>query len=429
MSRTASVEAPVWLVGLRAGARARFDVLGIPKPTDEDWRQTNVQAVAPFAATVAGPASVSAVALDALPLASALPCRAVLVNGRYDETLSRLSGLPRGVRARSLAATLAEAPETLEPHFGRTASSENAPFVALNTSLFLDGVVVTVDAGVDVAVPLHILHVAVAGAAPIAIHPRVVVIAEAGSRVTLVESFVALGAGTYLTDAVTEVVALPDARVTHVKIQTEGASGWHVATVAGHQARGAQFVSHNVSFGAALARNDIGSRLDGPGAECRLYGLYLVDGIQHVDNHTWLDHAMPNCPSWEMYKGLLAGHARAVFNGRIVVREGAQKTDAKQSNKNLILGGEAIVYTRPQLEIHANDVKCTHGATIGRLDEESLFYLRTRGIGKDEAKNVLIRAFADDVLDKIPVGAVREILVDALHSRLEHDLRGAEARA
>ena len=427
MSRTAPVEATGWLSRLRTDGRARFDALGIPKPTDENWRQTNVQAVAPFAATSAGPASASAAALDALPLASALPCRVVLVNGRFDETLSSLSGLPRGVRVRSLATALLESPEPLEPHLGHAASVENAPFVALNTALFADGVVVTVDAGVDAAVPLHIVHVALPGAAPAAIHARTLVIAKDGSQVTVVESFVALSAGTYLTNAVTEILAQQDARVTHIKIQSEGPEGWHVATVAGHQARGARILSYNVSLGAALARNDIGSRLDGPGAECRLYGFYLVDGEQHVDNHTWLDHASPNCPSWEMYKGLLAGRSRAVFNGRIVVREGAQKTDAKQSNKNLILGDEAIVYTRPQLVIHANDVKCTHGATIGRLDEESLFYLRTRGIGKDEARNVLIRAFADDVIDKIPVGAVREILVDTLHLRLERDFRGIEA--
>jgi Fe-S cluster assembly protein SufD len=427
MSRTASVEATGWLSRLRTDARARFDALGIPRPTDEDWRQTNVQAVAPFAMTVAGPASASAAALDALPLASALPCRAVLVNGRFVDTLSDLSGLPRGVLVRSLATELVESPERLEPHLAHAASVENAPFVALNTALFVDGVLVTIDTGVNAAVPLHIVHVALPGAAPTAIHARTLVIAKDGSQVTIVESFVALSSGTYLTNAVTEILAQPDARVTHVKIQSEGPEGWHVAAVAGHQARGAHIRSHNVSLGAALARNDIGSRLDGPGAECHLYGFYLVDGTQHVDNHTWLDHASPDCPSWEMYKGLLAGKSRAVFNGRIVVREGAQKTDAKQSNKNLILGDEAIVHTRPQLVIHANDVKCTHGATIGRLDEESLFYLRTRGIGKDDARNVLIRAFADDVIDKIPVDAVREILVDTLHRRLERDFRGIEA--
>lgn len=429
MSRTASVEATGWLPRLRTGAQARFDSLGIPSATDEDWRHTNVRAVSAFAATLAAPASAPAAALDALPLASTLPCRAVLLNGRYEPTLSSLSGLPHGVRVASLAAALLESPELVEPHLGRAASFEDAPFVALNTALFADGIVVTVDAGVDAAIPLHIVHIAVPSAVPATIHPRTLLIAAEGSRVTVVESFVALTAGTYLTNAVTEVVAGPDAEVTHVKIQSEGREGWHVATVAGHQARGARFDSHNVSLGAALARNDIGSRLDGPGAECRLYGFYLVDGEQHVDNHTWLDHAKPNCPSWELYKGLLAGRSRAVFNGRIIVRKDAQKTDAKQSNKNLILGDEAIVSTRPQLAIFANDVKCTHGATIGRLDEESLFYLRTRGIGKDEARNVLIRAFADDVLDKIPVRLVRDVVVQGLHRRLTRDFRGIEARA
>ena len=427
MSRTASVEATNWLARLRTDARVRFDALGIPKPTDEDWRQTNLQAVAPFAATTAGPATATAAALDAMPLASVLPCRVVLVNGRFDEGLSNLSGLPRGVRVTSLSKDLAESPDRLEAYLGRAASVESAPFVALNTALFVDGIVVTVDAGVVAEIPIHVVHVAVPGSASSAIHPRTLVVAQAASHVTIVESFVALSAGTYLTNAVTEIVAETDAQVTHIKIQTEGPACWHVASVAGHQARGARILSHNVSFGAALARNDIGSRLDGEGAECHLYGFYLVDGKQHVDNHTWLDHAMPNCPSWEMYKGLLAGNSRAVFNGRILVREGAQKTDAKQSNKNLILGNEAVVYTRPQLVIHANDVKCTHGATIGRLDEESLFYLRTRGIGKDEARNVLIRAFADDVIEKIPVAAVRELLVETLHLRLERDFRGIEA--
>ena len=429
MSRTASAEATGWLLRLRTAARARFDALGIPKPTDEDWRHTNVQAVAPFAATVAGRAEATAAAVDLLPLASALPHRAVLVNGHYDDRLSTLSGLPQGLCVRSLAAALADEAATLEPHVGRAASGENAAFVALNTALFADGVVVTVDAGVDVSVPLHIVHVAVPGPTPAAIHPRTLVLAREGSQLTLVESFVALHAGTYLTNSVTEIIAAENARVTHVKLQSEGASGWHVATVAAHQARDARFVSHNVSIGASCARHDIGSRLDGPGAECRLYGLYVVDGAQHVDNHTWLDHAMPSCPSWEMYKGLLAGASRAVFNGRIVVREGAQKTDAKQSNKNLILGDQAVVHTRPQLEIHANDVKCTHGATIGRLDDAALFYLRTRGIGKDEARNVLIRAFAHDLIDNIPIPEVREYLSDVLDVRLEGGLRGVEAVA
>jgi len=429
MSGTASVEAAAWLTRLKAAARARFDASGIPQAHDEDWRQTDVRPLASFAATVAAAASVPAELVGALPYASALPLRAVLVNGRFDGGLSSLNALPRGVRVRSLAAVLSESPESLEPHLAHAAPEDKAPFVALNTALFTDGIVVTIGAGVEAEAPVHIVHVSVAGASPATVHARTLVIAEAGSKLTLVETFVGLGPGPYLTNAVTEILAAPDAHVAHVKIQSETAAGWHVATVAGLQQRGAQLVSHNISLGAALARNDIGSKLDGPGAECRLYGLYVVDGAQHVDNHTWLDHAKAHCPSWEMYKGLLAGKSRAVFNGRIIVREGAQKTDAKQSNKNLILGDSAKVYTRPQLEIYANDVKCTHGATIGRLDEESLFYLRTRGIGGEEARNILIRAFADDLIDHLPVPELRVLLSDALHARLEGGLASVAGAA
>lgn len=429
MNGAASAEATGRLARLRASARARFDALGIPKATDEDWRQTDVSAVAPFATIIAAPATVAASELDAIPLASLLPHRAVFVNGRFDPALSRLTGLPRGVRVESLAAVLARGGDGEDQEFGEAASFENAAFVALNTALFVDGLRVTIEAGVESAIPLHVVHVAVPEASPVAVHPRTLVVAHAGARITLVESFVTSGTGPYLTNAVTELIARDRAHIEHIKIQAEGPAARHVATVTGHQALGARIVSHNASLGASLARNDIGSRLDGPGAECRLYGFYIADGAQHVDNHTWLDHAKPQCPSWEMYKGLLAGRARAVFNGRIVVRDGAQKTDAKQSNKNLILGDEAVVYTRPQLEIHANDVKCTHGATIGRLDEEALFYLRTRGIGKVEARNVMIHAFAGDVIDLIPVPAIREHLANALHERLERGLRGEEARS
>ena len=395
------------LLRLRAEAKTRFDRLGIPKPTDEDWRQTDVRSVASFAGTAAAKVDLGRDALDAMPLATTIPHRAVLVNGRFDEKLSSLDGLPRGVLVKSLASAS-------DDRLGSVASSEKAPFVALNTALFTDGLLVRIEGNVDPKTTLHIVHVTVPGSAPAATHPRTLVIAEAGAGLTLVESFVALGEGKYLTNAVTEIFADKGAKVVHIKIQDEAAGGVHIASLAGQQSNDSTVVSHNVSLGASVARNDIGSRLDGPGAECHLYGLYVVSGKQHVDNHTWLDHAVPHCPSWEMYKGLLAGDARAVFNGRIVVREGAQKTDAKQSNKNLLLGDGALVYTRPQLEIYANDVKCTHGATIGRLDEESLFYLRTRGIGKDEAKRVLVRAFAGDLIDKVPVPAIRTYLTGAL---------------
>ncbi|HEX4825272.1 MAG TPA: Fe-S cluster assembly protein SufD [Candidatus Polarisedimenticolaceae bacterium] len=397
-------------MSLRADARARFETLGIPKPTEEDWRQTNVQPVAPFATAVAPAVRLDAATLEAAsPLASLLPVRVVLVNGRFDRSLSRLTRLQSNVRVESM---------TDHDRLASAAAFDDRAFVALNTALFQDGVLISIPDGVELKEPVHVLHVAVPSDEPRSIHPRVLVVAGAGGRGVVVETYVTVGNGPYLTNAVTEILVADDAHVEHVKVQSEGEGAWHVATIAGRQGRDARLHSHNVTLGAKLARNDIGSRLLGQGAECHLYGLYVADGTQHVDNHTALDHAVPHCPSWEMYKGVLAGSARAVFNGRIIVRPNAQKTDAKQSNKNLLLSDAAVVHTRPQLEIFANDVKCTHGATIGRLDETSLFYLRTRGIGADEARDMLVHAFAGDVLQKIPVPALAERLSAGLAERL-----------
>jgi len=381
---------PPWLTRMRAAARARFEAIGLPGPRDEDWRQTNVR-----------------------PLAS-IPFERGERGGPSSE----------GAFVEGLASALARAPEALEPHLGAIAPHDRHPFAALNLATFEDGTLVRIPPGATVAEPIRIVHRVPTGRSPVLIHPRTLVLAGAGSKATVVEVFEQGGPGTSLTSAVTEIVLEANAEIDHVKVQAGGDDAWHVASVAGRIARDARLRSHNVSWGGRLSRNDIGAVLDGEGAECHLYGLTLADGAQHVDNHTWLDHAKPHGRSWEMYKAVLAGAARAVFNGRIIVREGAQKTDAKQSNKNLILSDAAIVFTRPQLEIHANDVKCTHGATIGRLDEEALFYLRSRGLGAVEARDLLIHAFADDVLAKIPAAGVREELAASLYARLERDLAG-----
>jgi Fe-S cluster assembly protein SufD len=415
---------PAWLDALRASARARFEAAGLPRPGDEDWRQTNVAPLGGIAFEPAPAASLSGEALGAYPAASAIAARMTFVNGRFVPSLSTPGRLPGGVTVATLAHALAAHPGAIEPHLARVAIDPRHPFVALNTALFEDGPVVTIEAGAELAEPIHILHVTHPGAAPSAVHPRALVLAGPGSQAVVVETFVGPDAGETLTNAVTEIVLEANARVDHVKVQLEGAAAWHVASVAARVGRDARLTSHNVSFGARLARNDIGARLEGPGAQGILHGLYLADGDQHVDNHTWLDHAAPHCPSWEMYKGVLAGRARAVFSGRIVVREGAQRTDAKQSNKNLILSEGASVHTRPQLEIHANDVKCTHGATIGRLDDAALFYLRARGIGALPARDLLIHAFAAEVLGVLPVPALREILLAEMGRRLDRDLQG-----
>ena len=400
------------LAALRERARARFESLGFPTTRDEEWRQTPVAPIAK-AAFEDGPSSpILASDVQATGLFPGAGARVVLVDGRLDRERTDLTAL-RGVEIRPVA----EAPEGL---LGSVAPWEDRAFAAWNTSAFVDGVFVDVAPGVRVETPIDVVHVATSGSRPRVAHSRVAIRLGAGAEADVIETFLSFGEGETLTNAVTEIELAENAKLDHQKIQAESAHAWHVATLHARQARDSRFHSHNVSFGAAIVRNDIGSELGGENAECHLYGLTLADGRQLVDNHTSLDHAKPHCPSWEMYKAILAGQARSVFNGRILVRQDAQKTDAKQSNRNLILSRDALAFTRPQLEIYANDVKCTHGATIGRLDEEQLFYLRSRGIRRAEAHELLIHAFAAEVLGKIDRADVRDRIVAKMERRLPH---------
>jgi Fe-S cluster assembly protein SufD len=403
---------PDGLATLRDRARARFEALGFPTTRDEEWRQTSVSAIAKAAFAPAPTAPILTTDLQGSGLFPGPGARVVLVDGRLDRERTDLSALG-AVSVRPIV----EAPGDL---LGAVAPWEDRAFAAWNTSSFDEGVFVDVQAGAGVPVPIDIVHVATSGPKPRAVHPRVAIRLGEGAEADVIETFLSLGEGETLTNAVTEIALAPGARLDHQKIQAEAAHAWHVATLHARQGRDSRFHSHNVSFGAAIVRNDVGSVLDGENAECHLYGLTLADGRQVVDNHTSLDHAKPHCPSWEMYKAILAGQARSVFSGRILVRQDAQKTDAKQSNRNLILSREALAFTRPQLEIYANDVKCTHGATIGRLDEEQLFYLRSRGIRRAEAWELLIHAFAAEVLGKIDRADVRERIVAKMERRLPH---------
>jgi Fe-S cluster assembly protein SufD len=403
----------LWLQRLRKAALQRFETIGLPTPQDEDWRLTNL---APIAATrfIRPDSTPRLNASDLEPLGFAgLDCpRIVLVNGRFDQSLSNLDDLPRGVRVESLAQALASRPQELEALIGSVASHESRAFTALNAAAFEDGTVVTVSKGVAAEVPVHILHLTVAGDEHPAIQPRTLVVAGESSQAAIVESYLAVGDGVYLTNAVTEIVLGENAVLDHVRIQGESKNAFHIGAVQVRQARNSNYTNHNVSFGSALARHDIGSVLDGEGAEATLNGLYLTSGSQRVHNHTVLDHAKPHCPSHELYKGILAGRSQAVFNGRIIVRQDAQKTDAKQSNKSMLLSNEALIHTRPQLEIYADDVKCTHGATIGHLEDEALFYMRARGIGLSEARSILILGFISDIVDRISYRPLREQLVE-----------------
>ncbi len=382
--RAAPAFGPEWLRTARAAAFGRFLEQGFPTTKDEEWKFTNV---APIAQTEW----------------RATPARVTLLN----------QSLPEGVTI----STLQEAWASQPPHEGPSLKSDH-PFVLLNTAFFEDGLFIHIAPKAIVTEPIHIVCVAEPGATPAMVAPRIFVVVGEQAQVSIVERYEGREGQPVLTTAVTEFLVGPGAVVDHVKVQQEASSTFHLASTFVHLHRASTFTSHAITFGGRIARNDISATLAGEGAECTLNGLYVADGDTLVDTHTTIDHAQPHCPSHEVYKGILAGNAKGVFNGKIIVRPDAQKTDAKQTNKALLLSGDATINTKPQLEIFADDVKCTHGATVGQLDDDQMFYLRARGIALADARNILIHAFASDVLNGIRLDAIREELEVALVRKL-----------
>jgi Fe-S cluster assembly protein SufD len=331
----------------------------------------------------------------------------VFVNGRFAPEFSALGGVPAGVVVEEFASALETHPEDVEAVLSLSPAEGASVFQDLNRAFLAGGAFVLLPEGAVVEHPIHIVHVSSA-ARPAVSHPHHIILAERGAQVRIVESYLGGEGFPYLTNAVTEVVAADGANVDHYRIQREGKSAFHIGSERLLQAEGSALQNHSLSLGARLTRIDIASLLDGEGADLTLNGLYVVNGNQHVDHHTLIDHRKPQGTSRELYKGVLDDAASGVFNGRIIVRPGAQKTNAQQTNKNLLLSEEALVNTNPQLEIGADDVKCGHGATIGQLDKDALFYLRSRGIGREEATSILTRAFIADVSERIRIAAVRD---------------------
>jgi Fe-S cluster assembly protein SufD len=412
---------PRWLEDLRARGAASFTQLGVPTVREEEWRFTNVSPLASIDFVLAEPISGVAERLNGFPYADA-PVRLVIVNGRFDATLSRTKGLPSGVRGGSLASAITEHADVVQRYFGQLADFTNRSFAALNTAFVQDGAFLYVPDGVVVDPPIHILFVSGAEVVKGMSHPRTLIVAGAGSQVRIVESYVGAEGSTYFTNAVSEVFASDNAVVDHYKVQRESFEAFHIASLHAHTARSATFSSHSFSLGGRLARNDVFAILDGEGGECTLNGLYLADRDRLADNHTTIDHAKPHCASHEVYKGILGGTARAVFNGKIIVRPDAQKTDAKQTNRALLLTDGATINTKPQLEIFADDVKCTHGAAIGQLDDDAIFYLRARGLTYSEARDMLIHAFAGQILERVQIEPLRLGLEAELFEQLAKDL-------
>jgi Fe-S cluster assembly protein SufD len=422
---------PSWMTPLRRAGINRFAELGFPTLQNEDWRFTNV---APIARLPFKP--VLQLALPGLTLETVAgftfgrlaASRLVFINGHYAADLSSLEPQPPGIIVSSLAAALAADSAAIEKHLARRAPGEDNAFAALNTAFFQDGAFIRVPAGQAVVVPIHLLFIATAEEAGATWHPRNLIVADKGSRLTLLESYVSTVDVPYFTNAVTDLILGDGAVVEHGKFQDEGLSAFHVAAVRAQLGRSSNFISHSIATGGRLSRNNIRTHLAGEGVECILNGLYLTRGDQLADHHMVVEHSQPHCDSHEYYNGILDGRSKGVFHGRILVRQAAQKTDAKQTNKNLLLSDDATVDTKPQLEIYADDVKCTHGATIGQLNEESIFYLRARGLGAETARRMLIHAFAGEIIERVRCAPAREELDKLIWDRLEASPHVAEGK-
>lgn len=430
--KNGATKGPSWIHQIRKAAISRFSELGFPTTRLEEWKYTNVAPIAKtrFKRPECEVNGLTAEALARATLGESACAQLVFVNGHYSRDLSFIRSLPEGVKVVSLRAGLSADPASVEPYLARYASFQDHSFVALNTAFMKDGAFVYVPKGVVVQEPIYLVFVSTA---PFGLagdgrematvsYPRNLIVADDESQAVIVESYVGVGKDVYLTNVVTEIIGGKNAVIDYYKLQRESEGAFHIATVQAYLDRSSNFSSHSIDLGGALVRNDVNATLEGEGIECTLDGLYMVTGRQHVDNHTRIDHVKPHCNSRELYKGVLDGKSRGVFNGKIYVHKTAQKTDAKQTNKNLLLSEDAVINTKPQLEIYADDVKCTHGSTIGQLDQDAIFYMRSRGLGLPTARSLLTYAFASEMISRIKIEAIRAQLENLLITRFQNGL-------
>jgi Fe-S cluster assembly protein SufD len=397
-----------WLRKLRRDAFAHFCEAGFPTTHDEDWRFTNVSAIAQTAFRLTRNRRVRMSQQELEPYrVPGVSCQLVFVNGRFARELSSLGKLPDGVKVSSLAGEISSNPGAIEPHFGRYLDIRRDAFCALNTAFGEDGAYVHIPRGTLVEEPIYLLFVSTANDAPAMSHPRNLMVAEENSQATFVEDYVSRDGGAVFCNTVTELVAGDHTVLSHYMIEREHKQAFNISTLRIQQGRSSNVVSHSVLLGGALVRNNVHPVLAGEGGECLINGLFIGNGRQHLDNYMLVEHASPRCGSRQFYNGILDDHAHGVFHGRIIVHKDAQKTDAKQTNRNLLLSDDAQIDTKPQLEIYADDVKCTHGATIGQIEGDALFYLRSRGIDEVSARKLLLFAFASECLDRMKQGPVR----------------------
>jgi Fe-S cluster assembly protein SufD len=408
---------PRWLRELRQEAFARFCQTGFPTTHQEDWRFTNISALGRTPFELARGAQVDSKDVDPFRLQGAL-CQLVFVNGHFDQGLSTVDGLPRGIRVVSLAEALDRNPEGVRAHFARYLDVQRDPFCALNTAFAEDGAYVEIRRGTIVERPIALLFVSISADKPLMSHPRNLIVAGEETQAAIVEDYVSVGETTAFSNAATELVAGESAVLSHYMIVREHGQAFNISTLRLEQARSANVASHSVLLGGGLVRNNVHPVLAGEGGECLINGLFVGSGQEHLDNYMLVEHRSAHSASRQFYNGILDGRAHGVFHGRIIVHKNAQKTDAKQTNRNLLLSDDARIDTKPQLEIYADDVKCTHGATIGQIEENALFYLRSRGIDEGSARRLLLLAFASECLDRMAAGPAREHVEGLIHEYL-----------
>jgi Fe-S cluster assembly protein SufD len=400
---------------LRKKAIKDFSQLNFPTKKDEEWRFTNISPLLKhkFNPVIKAP-YVAKEEVDRFRFNGLKCSMMVFVNGFFSEELSNISSLKDKITINSISAAIKENNPQIQNHFNKYADSSTQIFTALSTAYTMDGAFIHVPANAIIEEPIHILFLSSSKDEKILSHPRNLIVAENKSQVSIIEHYAGLDDSIYFTNAVTEISAGENAVVHHTKIQEESKSSFHIARMETVQERNSCFTSNMISLGSAITRNDFNTRFNGTGGESELNGLFLIDGSQLFDAHTLIDHASPNCNSHELYRGILDGKSRGVFNGKVIVRKDAQKTNAFQENNNIILSNEALVNTKPQLEIFADDVKCSHGATVGQLDNEAMFYLKSRGIGEEKSRDILIHAFASDVVRRIKIDKIKDHIENIL---------------
>ena len=408
-----------WVKSLREDAFTRFCESGFPTTHDEDWRFTSVAPIArtDFALAQPGAARASKAEFESLRIDNAA-AQLVFVDGHLSRALSDIGQLPKGVMVAGLNEQISHDAGAIERHFGHFLDIRRDVFSALNTAFAEDGGYVHVRRGVVLENPIRLLFISTASETATMTHPRNLLVFEDEVQATVIEEYVSLGAGTMFSNSATELIAGENAIVSHYMIEREHLEAFNVSTLRIQQGRSANVASHSLLLGGGLVRNNVHPVLAGEGGECLINGLFVGNGRQHLDNYMHVEHASPHCSSRQFYNGILDGHAHGVFHGRIVVHKDAQKTDAKQTNRNLLLSDDAQIDTKPQLEIYADDVKCTHGATIGQIEENALFYLRSRGIDEVSARRLLLQAFASECLDRMRPGSARDYAASLIQAHL-----------